>query len=72
MIKKFTSAFATIVALMAAAVLAGSPASASVPDWDKVITWEQAGFSAEVAADLKAQGYAVHTPAEWAEAQRSV
>lgn len=55
-----------ILALIAALAIltglgvAGSPAQASVPDWDK------AGYSAEMAETLKARGFTVKTPAEWA------
>ncbi len=58
---------AAALAVVLGALLAGAtPAHASVPDWDAKtgvggIVWEQA-----TADKLRAQGYAVHTPAEWA------
>lgn len=60
--KRLFALFAAVAALLA---ISQAPVSASVPDWDKAITWERAGYSLDVAQELRAEGLVVKTPAEW-------
>ncbi len=62
--KKVIGTLAAILAVALGAFLAGAaPAHASAGGivWESVPDWD-----AKTAADLRAQGYVVHTPAEWA------
>lgn len=57
--KKLLSILALALALVGVGAV---PAQASPSG---TVVWDGTGYSAEVAAELKAQGFAVHTPAEW-------